>query len=179
WLFATRQCGDEIGGRLTRHLGGILRGDVAVRDWRRQCGNSGNASLRGRYSTLAERPAVRRFLCAGAADARAEPDHRDLDRLPRRRDCRRGGGDIGNVRPDIGAGLFRWARLAAFHRRRLAWRAQPRPHSGHDRADGATVIVSVSVTDYNCVAAAITLATAAIALFMRVHPLWVFAIAAL
>jgi len=46
-------------------------------------------------------------------------------------------------------------------------------------AASATVIVSVSVTDYNWVAAAITLATAAIALFMRVHPLWVFAIAAL
>ena len=44
-------------------------------------------------------------------------------------------------------------------------------------AASATVIVSVA--DYNWVAAAITLATAAIALFMRVHPLRAFAIAAL
>ena len=44
-------------------------------------------------------------------------------------------------------------------------------------AASATVIVSVA--DYSWVAAAITLATAAIALFMRVHPLWAFAVAAL
>ena len=44
-------------------------------------------------------------------------------------------------------------------------------------AASATVIVSVA--DYSWVAAAITLATAAITLFMRVHPLWAFAVAAL
>ena len=44
-------------------------------------------------------------------------------------------------------------------------------------AASATVIVSVA--DYSWAAAAITLATAAIALFMRVHPLWAFAVAAL
>jgi len=44
-------------------------------------------------------------------------------------------------------------------------------------AASATVIVSV--TDYSWVAAAITLATAAIVLFMRVHPLWAFAAAVL
>ncbi len=37
----------------------------------------------------------------------------------------------------------------------------------------------VSVADYNWAPAAITLATACIALFMRVHPLWAFAAAAL
>jgi len=41
----------------------------------------------------------------------------------------------------------------------------------------ATVIASIA--DFSWVAAAITLATACIALFMRVHPLWVFAAAAL
>ena len=44
-------------------------------------------------------------------------------------------------------------------------------------AASATVIASVA--DYNWVAAAITLATACVALFMRVHPLWAFAAAAL
>jgi chromate transporter len=44
-------------------------------------------------------------------------------------------------------------------------------------AASATVIASVA--DYSWVAAAITLATACIALFMRVHPLWAFAAAAL
>src|SRR5262249_13576888 len=44
-------------------------------------------------------------------------------------------------------------------------------------AASATAIVSVA--DSSWVAAAITLATAAIALFMRVHPLWAFAVAAL
>jgi chromate transporter len=43
----------------------------------------------------------------------------------------------------------------------------------------ASASVIVSVADYSWVAAAITLATAAIALFMRVHPLWAFAAAAL
>ena len=43
----------------------------------------------------------------------------------------------------------------------------------------ASAAVIVSVVDYNWVAAAITLATACIALFMRVHPLWAFAAAAL
>jgi chromate transport protein ChrA len=44
-------------------------------------------------------------------------------------------------------------------------------------AASATVIVSVADTSW--VAAAITLATAAIAFFMRIHPLWAFAVAAL
>jgi chromate transporter len=44
-------------------------------------------------------------------------------------------------------------------------------------AASATVIASVA--DHSWVAAAITLATACIALFMRVHPLWAFAAAAL
>jgi chromate transporter len=44
-------------------------------------------------------------------------------------------------------------------------------------AASATVIVSVA--DYSWVAAAITAATACIALFMRLHPLWAFAAAAL
>jgi chromate transporter len=44
-------------------------------------------------------------------------------------------------------------------------------------AASATVIVSVA--DYSWVAAAITLATACVAFFMRVHPLWAFAGAAL
>jgi chromate transporter len=43
----------------------------------------------------------------------------------------------------------------------------------------ASAIVIASVADYNWVAAAITLATASIALFMRVNPLWAFAAAAL
>jgi chromate transporter len=43
----------------------------------------------------------------------------------------------------------------------------------------ASAAVIVSVADYSWVAAAITLATACIALFMRVHPLWAFAAAAL
>ena len=43
----------------------------------------------------------------------------------------------------------------------------------------ANAAVIVSVADYSWVAAAITLATACIALFMRVHPLWAFAAAAL
>lgn len=43
----------------------------------------------------------------------------------------------------------------------------------------ASAIVIVSVTDNSRVAAAITIATAAIALFMRLHPLWAFAAAAL
>jgi chromate transporter len=43
----------------------------------------------------------------------------------------------------------------------------------------ASAAVIVSVADYNWVAAAITVATAGIALFMRVHPLWAFAAAAL
>jgi chromate transporter len=43
----------------------------------------------------------------------------------------------------------------------------------------ASAAVIVSVADYNWVAAAITLGTACIALFMRVHPLWAFAAAAL
>jgi len=48
-------------------------------------------------------------------------------------------------------------------------------------AASATVIATViaSIADFSWVAAAITLATACIALFMRVHPLWVFAAAAL
>jgi chromate transporter len=44
-------------------------------------------------------------------------------------------------------------------------------------AASATVIASVA--DYSWVAAAITLGTACVALFMRVHPLWAFAAAAL
>jgi chromate transporter len=51
--------------------------------------------------------------------------------------------------------------------------------SGHDRTDGGSAIVIASVADYSWMAAAITVATAAIALFMRVHPLWAFAAAAL
>jgi chromate transporter len=43
----------------------------------------------------------------------------------------------------------------------------------------ASAAVIVNVADYNWAAAAITLATACIALFMRVHPLWAFAAAAL
>jgi len=43
----------------------------------------------------------------------------------------------------------------------------------------ASAAVIVSIADYSWVAAAITVATAAIALFMRVHPLWAFAAAAL
>jgi chromate transporter len=43
----------------------------------------------------------------------------------------------------------------------------------------ASAAVIAGVADYNWVAAAITLATACIALFMRVHPLWAFAGAAL
>ena len=43
----------------------------------------------------------------------------------------------------------------------------------------ASAVVIASVADYSWAAAAITLATAAIALFMRVHPLWAFAVAAL
>ena len=43
----------------------------------------------------------------------------------------------------------------------------------------ASAAVIVSVADYSWVAAAITLATTCIALFMRVHPLWAFAAAAL
>src|SRR5215472_7259015 len=43
----------------------------------------------------------------------------------------------------------------------------------------ASAAVIVSVADRSWVAAAITLATAAIALFMRIHPLWAFAAAAL
>jgi chromate transporter len=43
----------------------------------------------------------------------------------------------------------------------------------------ASASVIVSVADYSWVAAAITLATAGIALFMRLHPLWAFAAAAL
>jgi chromate transporter len=44
-------------------------------------------------------------------------------------------------------------------------------------AASATVIASVA--DYSWVAAAITLATACVALFLRLHPLWAFAAAAL
>jgi chromate transporter len=44
-------------------------------------------------------------------------------------------------------------------------------------AASATVIASVA--DHSWVAAAITLGTACVALFMRVHPLWAFAAAAL
>ena len=43
----------------------------------------------------------------------------------------------------------------------------------------ASASVIVSVADYSWVAAAITLATAGIGLFLRVHPLWAFAAAAL
>ena len=43
----------------------------------------------------------------------------------------------------------------------------------------ASAAVIVSVADRSRVAAAITLATAGIALFMRIHPLWAFAAAAL
>lgn len=43
----------------------------------------------------------------------------------------------------------------------------------------ASAIVIVNVTDHSWVAAAITIATAGIALFMRLHPLWAFAAAAL
>lgn len=43
----------------------------------------------------------------------------------------------------------------------------------------ASAAVIVSVADYSWVAAAITLGTACVALFMRVHPLWAFAAAAL
>jgi chromate transporter len=43
----------------------------------------------------------------------------------------------------------------------------------------ASASVIVSVADYSWVAAAITLGTAGIALFLRVHPLWAFAAAAL
>src|SRR5262249_56047169 len=43
----------------------------------------------------------------------------------------------------------------------------------------ASAAVIVSVADYSWMAAAITLATACIALFMRLHPLWAFAAAAL
>jgi chromate transporter len=44
-------------------------------------------------------------------------------------------------------------------------------------AASATVIASIA--DFSWVAVAITLATACIALFMRLHPLWSFAAAAL
>jgi len=43
----------------------------------------------------------------------------------------------------------------------------------------ASAAVIVSVTDQSWVAAAITLATACIGFFMRIHPLWAFAAAAL
>ena len=43
----------------------------------------------------------------------------------------------------------------------------------------ASAIVIVSVADHSWVATAITIGTACIALFMRVHPLWAFAAAAL
>ena len=43
----------------------------------------------------------------------------------------------------------------------------------------ASAAVIVSVTDRSWVAAAITLATACIGFFMRIHPLWAFAAAAL
>jgi chromate transporter len=43
----------------------------------------------------------------------------------------------------------------------------------------ASAAVIVRIADSSWVAAAITLATAAIALFMRIHPLWAFAAAAL
>jgi chromate transporter len=43
----------------------------------------------------------------------------------------------------------------------------------------ASAAVIVSVTDHSWVAAAITLATACIGFFMRIHPLWAFAVAAL
>lgn len=102
-----------------------------------------------------------------------------LDRLPRRRHCRCGGGDAGDVRPDLGAGLYRRPRLRAL--RGAAWHgALTRglvPVTLGLTAASATVIVSVA--DYSWVAATITLATAYIALFMRVHPLWAFAAAAL
>jgi hypothetical protein len=39
--------------------------------------------------------------------------------------------------------------------------------------------VIVSVAEYSWVAAAITIGTAGIALFLRVHPLWAFGAAAL
>jgi chromate transporter len=39
--------------------------------------------------------------------------------------------------------------------------------------------VIATTADYNWTAAAITLATALTAYFMRVHPLWAFAVAAL
>jgi chromate transport protein ChrA len=145
---------------------------------RRQRRYSGNAPLCGRCSTLAERSAVRRFVRTGATHAGTEPDHCHLDRLSRRRHCRRAGGDLGDVRPAIGARVFRRASErfigAPWHG---ALSRGLMPVMIGLTAASATVIVSVA--DYSWVAAAITLATAAIALFMRVHPLWAFAAAAL
>jgi chromate transporter len=43
----------------------------------------------------------------------------------------------------------------------------------------ASAVVIVSIADTSLVTAAITIGTAAIALFLRVHPLWAFAAAAL
>jgi chromate transporter len=43
----------------------------------------------------------------------------------------------------------------------------------------ASAIVIATTADYGWLAAAITLGTAVTAYFMRVHPLWAFAIAAL
>src|SRR6516164_1774901 len=137
---------------------GIFRADLAVRDRRRQIRDSGNPPLRRRCAALVVRPAVRRFLCAGATHAGPEPDHRHADRLSRRRRCRGDRGDAGDVRAALRDCLSGRPHRRALQGRGLAWRDQPRPY---------------------WVAGVVTLTTAVTAFSMRLHPLWAFAVAAL